>query len=326
MAALIASALACSPVQQTVLQGTSRLIVTPDDGSAGLVALLRGAEISLDVMIYLLASEEIVDELTAAQQRGVQVRVLLEENPVGGGESNRLARQRLTAAGATVRWSDPVFRFTHAKVILIDGVRAAIMTLNLTASSFRSNREFALVVEDPQVVRSLNSLFQSDWERAPPPEFQLPLVVSPVNARSALHDLISSSRQSLEIYLLSLEDDSIAAALAAAAGRGVRVRVLTNPPTGRDAYADERALLRAHGGIVGFLAYPNVHAKVVVADGQQAFIGSQNFTTTSLDRNREVGILSDDPAVLQRLQKTFEADWSQAVLEKTAARIVAFAA
>lgn len=298
----------------------------PDDGSIALSALLRGAEHSIDVMVYLLTSQEVVRELAAAQRRGVRVRVLLEEEPVGGGQGNRVAAQELTAAGAAVRWAAPTFRFTHAKVILVDGARAAIMTLNLTASSLRSNREFAVILQDPSVVRALGELFESDWERVPPPAFDLPLVVSPANARRVLHDVIASARQSLEIYVLSLEDDAIAAALAAAAERGVRVRIITNPPTGSDSYADERALVRARGGFIGFLDFPNVHAKVVIVDGQRAFVGSQNFTATSLDQNREVGILIADPAALQRLQQTFEFDWSQATLEQGAARRLSLAA
>ncbi len=324
--ALLTILLACSPFQQTAVQGPQRLLVTPDDGSEQFLALLRQAEYSIDVVIYLLSSQAIQEELAAAQQRGVRVRVLLEENPVGGGESNRSAQQFLTAAGVAVRWSDPAFRFTHAKVILIDGVQAVIMTLNLTASSFRSNRDFAVVVEDPFVVAALGELFASDWARVPSPDFAPPLIISPLNARRELQGLIDSARQSLDLYVLSLEDDAIAAALGAAAARGVRLRLITNPPAGADSYADERDLVRASGGHIGFLDSPNVHAKVVIVDGQRAFVGSQNFTATSLDQNREVGIIVDDAAVLRRLQQTFEADWSQVILEVTSARMPAIAA
>ena len=324
--ALACSALACSPSEQNVLQGPTSLLVLPDDGAHVLLQLLRHAEHSIDLMVYLLSSEEIIEALAAARQRGVQVRVLLEEKPVGGGEYNRLASQRLAAAGVRVRWTSPAFRFTHAKVIIVDAEQASIMTLNLTASSFRSNREFAIIVEDPGVVSSLQDLFQSDWERAPSPEFGLPLVISPGNARNILHDLIASAHQSLEVYVLSLEDDSIAGALADAARRGVRVRLITNPPSARDPYADERAILRESGGIIGFLAYPDVHAKVIVVDGQRAFVGSQNLTATSLDQNREVGIVTDDPAVLRRLRQTFETDWSQVTLDQSAAYLMTDAA
>ena len=126
--ALLGLLLACGPQQPPAIQGPARLIVMPDDGSIALSALLRSAEHSIDVMVYLLTSQEVVMELAAAQRRGVRVRVLLEEEPVGGGQGNRVAAQELTAAGVAVRWAAPTFRFTHAKVILVDGTRAAPST------------------------------------------------------------------------------------------------------------------------------------------------------------------------------------------------------
>ena len=47
----------------------------------------------------------------------------------------------------------------------------------------------------------------------------------------------------------------------------------------------------------------------LVVDGQVAFVGSENISTASLDRNREVGILIADQAVLNTLQQTFQQDW-----------------
>ncbi len=297
------------------LQGRVTLVVAPDDGIEPVRALLRSAERSLDLFVYLLSSQTIIAELHAAQERGVRVRVLLEQRPLGGEEVNRLAATALADAGVSVRWSNPVFRFTHAKVIVADEERAAIMTLNLTQSSFTRNREFAVLVEDPTVVRFLVRLFVADWDRQPTPPVPDPLVVSPENARPALLNLFQTAKASLDVYAPAFEDDEIASALAAAARRGVAVRLVTNPPTQTDPNRGERRQLLAQGGAVGFLASPTVHAKVVIVDGRRAFVGSQNFTNTSLDQNREVGIVLDDPGVLRRLQEMFTADWERTTQE-----------
>jgi phosphatidylserine/phosphatidylglycerophosphate/cardiolipin synthase-like enzyme len=44
-----------------------------------------------------------------------------------------------------------------------------------------------------------------------------------------------------------------------------------------------------------------VHAKLILADAGLAFVGSQNFSATSLDKNREVGVAIAD---------TFGRDWA----------------
>lgn len=58
-----------------------------------------------------------------------------------------------------------------------------------------------------------------------------------------------------------------------------------------------------------------MHAKIIVVDGQKAFVGSENISTASLEHNRELGIIVGDQNVLSTLQQTFQQDWqnSQAV-------------
>jgi cardiolipin synthase A/B len=40
------------------------------------------------------------------------------------------------------------------------------------------------------------------------------------------------------------------------------------------------------------------------------FTGSENFSSTSLDENRELGIVLADPTALATLTHTFEQDWA----------------
>ena len=54
-----------------------------------------------------------------------------------------------------------------------------------------------------------------------------------------------------------------------------------------------------------------------MADGAQAFVGSQNLSATSLDLNRELGIIVKDPVSLARLTRTFEIDFRTATPQET---------
>jgi cardiolipin synthase len=55
-----------------------------------------------------------------------------------------------------------------------------------------------------------------------------------------------------------------------------------------------------------------MHAKLVLVDGQRAFVGSQNFSAVSLDANREVGIIVADTVVVAQLVNVAQGDWSAA--------------
>jgi phosphatidylserine/phosphatidylglycerophosphate/cardiolipin synthase-like enzyme len=55
-----------------------------------------------------------------------------------------------------------------------------------------------------------------------------------------------------------------------------------------------------------------MHAKLILGDGQRAFVGSQNFSAISLDANREVGVIVADQAVVAQLASVAPGDWDAA--------------
>ena len=61
------------------------------------------------------------------------------------------------------------------------------------------------------------------------------------------------------------------------------------------------------------VAAPTIHAKVVVADGRALYLGSANFTPTSLDRNRELGLRLDDATLARRVAATVADDAARGV-------------
>jgi phosphatidylserine/phosphatidylglycerophosphate/cardiolipin synthase-like enzyme len=61
---------------------------------------------------------------------------------------------------------------------------------------------------------------------------------------------------------------------------------------------------------------PRVHLKLIAVDGRALYLGSANFTGAGLGargegrRNFEMGILTDDEAMLDAAQERFERIWS----------------
>jgi hypothetical protein len=66
----------------------------------------------------------------------------------------------------------------------------------------------------------------------------------------------------------------------------------------------------AEGVTAQKLSELRLHARAIIRDGHQAFIGSQSLRRTELDKRRELGLIVRDPKVIRRLLKTFEADWA----------------
>src|SRR5215207_2637887 len=156
--------------------------------------------------------------------------------------------------------------------MVVDDAVAIIMNQNLTAAAFTANREFGVVTTVPEAVQAAAALFDADWSRGVEPA-PGPLVVSPSNAREALLRLVHDAETSLDLYAEVLRDPELLVALSEASRRGVRVRVIVSPSA---AFAPEQSALGAAGVEIRLASSLYIHAKLIVADGERAFVGSQN--------------------------------------------------
>lgn len=296
----------------------ARLIVEPDDGASPITGAIASATSSVQLELYLLTDTRVVQALEEAANRGVDVRVLLEMHPLGENPTGpQKTFETLAAAGVHMQAADPAYTLTHEKAMIVDGATLYVMTCNLTksalgGSSAATNREYAVVDTDTADVREALAIFQADWDRAAPHIADPNLLVSPVNARAKLAALIASATTSLLLDQEEMLDASVEDALIAAARRGVAVQVLLPQPTTGSPASPDIARLSQGGAQMRYTTQFYMHAKMLLADGTRAFVGSENISVQSLDGNRELGVLVADPAALARITSTFALDWSTA--------------
>lgn len=290
-----------------------KLIVYPEESETTLLDAIGHARSRVYLTTYLLTDLRVIDMLAQARANGAETRVLLEDAPFGGGVAAKSSFERLEKAGIPVKPGNPAFRFTHQKSIVIDGA-AYVLTANMTRAAFQANREFGLILTEPADVAEIVAAFNADWERKPFSPSSPRLIWSPVNSRDRINAVIASSTSTLDIYAEVVQDNDQIRLMVEAARRGARVRLIVPPPDGGATATptDDLARLKAGGVKVRQLRAPTQHSKVMQADGRIAFVGSQNVTATSLDLNRELGLLVADPGVLARLASIFEGDWTKA--------------
>ena len=296
-----------------------QVFVEPDSGEHVITDAIRSAQKSVWLEIYLLTDRSVIRALEEDANHGIDVRVMLEPHPFGGGSPTRTIDQ-LKAAGVKAQQTSPSFPLTHEKGMIIDGNTAFIMTSNFTrsalggssgSSGFR-NREYDIVDTNAHDVHAVIGIFNADWNRTTA-QFNDPnLVVSPVNSRSDFTSLISSAHHTLLIEAEEMQDSNIEQAIASTAQRGVHVQVILPAPSGSSSDSNSSGIdvIKQAGVQVREDSRLYMHAKIIVVDGQKAFVGSENISTQSLDANRELGIIVSDQGVLNTLQQTFQQDWS----------------
>lgn len=284
--------------------------VQPESGFQPVLDEINFARCSIDLSMYFFTSQEITDALDHAVDRGIRVRVILERQPFGTFGDEQEAFDRLVAIGAEVRWGPDRFTFSHAKYMIVDSSVLLVTNQNFTGAGFNSNREFGVITTEPGYVSESVAIFDADWTGATFQGEIAHLVVSPINSRATILGLIDASSDSIWMYSEVLRDEEVTDALSNAAERGVDVRILVNESADED---DVPYFLDAlsHGVQIRVLPNPYVHSKVLIVDGEAALVGSQNYSYTSLELNREVGIVLTDEDNLEKIGAVYKRDWAR---------------
>ncbi len=288
-----------------------RIIVEPGDNASGLLAAINGATQSIHMTMYLMTSSDIQDALIAAKHRGVEVKAVLNKTfPSSSYADNTGSYSALSAAGIGVVWGSSSFTYTHEKCFVIDGKEAWIMTMNATASSPTSNREYLAVDDDAQDVAQAEAIFQADYQgHTYTPNGKL--LVAPNNARDLLLSFISTASSKVDVEGEEFSDTKIANSLAARCNSGVSVRiVLADDSSPSTSQTNAIQTVKAAGCKVVVTTSPFIHAKAIVVDGTRAYVGSENFTTGSLLYNRELGVFVNNAAEVAKIETAIGKDYA----------------
>ncbi|HEY9722581.1 MAG TPA: phospholipase D-like domain-containing protein [Oscillatoriaceae cyanobacterium] len=325
---------------------------------------IHQAERTITMETYLFWSgrtaEAFIQAFIERAQAGVEVKLLLDAD--GSRFLKRKAIARLKAGGCEVRlfrpfsWTQPVAynHRTHRKLLVIDGVVGFTGGIGVADMWFGPPPWLDLMLRlEGGVVELLQGAFFQDWviaggglnlgrgyfplapEAQITPEGPQGMVTTsaPIWGDSTMRLLYFSAIASAEqrIWLASpyfLPNWDTAAALGAAALRGVEVRLLLPGPRNDKPfpyYASRRlyGTLLAAGVAIYEYQPAMMHAKAMLIDDRWVTLGSTNFDPRSFFLNSELNTTIADPGFAREMSAFFEgafADSRRITLEDWYAR------
>lgn len=301
----------------------SAVYVFPEeDRRAPFVTLIKSAQHTIRMAVYRFDDKPIAEALIFAAKKGVKITLLKEGNvwqytDDSPSQGEGLAFSALRHPNIRITGTPTHFDQTHSKAVIVDEKSAIISTANFCDMDTPLDRDFAIEVVDPHIIRGLIHVFDKDADnkRVVPPASDS-IVWGPDHQRSTFLKMINGAKKRIWIYQQDLQDIPIAKALSAAAREGVDIRVLMmempfGQKIGNRNLPNQRLLVKA-GAKVMFIdtSYRNIHAKVMVSDDEM-YIGSCNLYTPSIDQTRELGMVTKDPSHLKKVVETFEKDWKE---------------
>ena len=336
---------------QTSVHGGNRVEILTN-GSQFYPAMLdaiRAARTSVNLEAYIVSPGEIADrfvEVMAERARaGVEVRVVLDS--IGSSRMRGLPVQRLRQAGCHVYFYQSVTLYrlhrlnnrTHRELLVVDGSVAFTGGAGVADWWAKQDRgappwrDTMARFEGP-IVTALQGVFAENWLECSgeiltgPHHWPRANTIGTTDAmlvKSSPSDRATESRIVFQLLIEGavreiaittpyfLPDRSFRRALANAARRGVRVRVLV---PGR--LTDQRLVRLAsrrmyrellEAGVRIFEYRPAMtHVKALVVDDTWAVVGTTNIDNRSFEHNDEINVALRDAAIACRLRRDFESD------------------
>src|SRR5688500_15636842 len=125
-----------------------KLIVHPEAWIASVIAAIRQAKKSIDVLIFRMDSREIARALGAAVARGIHVRALTAHTARGDEKRLRKLELELLESGVTVsRSANDLIRY-HGKMMIVDNGLLHVYGFNLTGLDLNKSRSFGVITRN----------------------------------------------------------------------------------------------------------------------------------------------------------------------------------
>jgi cardiolipin synthase A/B len=294
------------------------LLVLPDDSAKPILDAINHAAKSLRIKMFVFTDPSLIAAVVQAHNRGVNVRIMLNPRRRNGVSENDESRTTLLAAGVDVLDSNPAFDLTHEKSMVVDDKTAFVKSLNWQSENLTETRDYAIITSDPHEVGEIVNCFEADWSRQ---DFasgkNAQLIWCRGNGRERITEFIDGARHSLWLQNERYQDQMIIEHLVRAKERGVNVHIMARPPH----TLKKEKLLEGVGGLrilndvgvsVRKLKGLKLHAKMLLADGERAIIGSINLAPGSFDSRRELAIEVRDKHIVDRLHDVVRHDWKHA--------------
>jgi phosphatidylserine/phosphatidylglycerophosphate/cardiolipin synthase-like enzyme len=292
--------------------------------------LIQGAEEYIHILLLEIHKDgttiSLMEDLISAKKRGVETKVLLENNLF----CNQESLAYLKGKGIEVKLDSPG-KFLHHKLMIIDGKEILIGSTNWSYMSLDYNNETNVLVKDSDVAHYYESYFQLLWED-PTQEPKVSLLktkkVIPLAVKkdyfNELHNLLNKAGKRIHIIMYGMRyyphyQDSIVNTifndLIEAKKRGVKVKVLLEKSGYNqklNSFNKEAARYLEENGIEVRFDSPEVHthAKLVIVD-DTTLLGSSNWGYGGLELYLGSNVILLDPQITDSYEKYFQRLWLQ---------------
>jgi len=294
------------------------------------VGRIDAAEYRIDIAQFTWSVREIADAVVRAHERGVQVRIAMDDAQNRAGSVSADLRE----AGLDVRFvhgslgqGDRPHGLQHAKFMLIDYGWLVTGSNNWSSTGTTINNENTLIVrtdERDPMMRGFSCHFEAIWasnaQGAGDCSNEAAAFTPGTAAIRMIRDELRAAEESVDVMMHHFMFRDLVKELAKAAERGVHVRVLLNAANLEEHRGSSWDRLIAAGAEIRYKrtnadAYQIMHHKLAIIDGRTLLNGSGNWSGSAFFNNFENFVRYHDPTVVAPFRDAFRRLWSWSLTE-----------
>ncbi len=286
------------------------------------------AEVQIDIAAFDLDSEPIIEALIDARQnRGLEVRVVVDDEHTPASTINRLRRNGMSVI------EDQRSALMHNKFIIIDGRFLWTGSMNFSSNGVYCNNNNIVRIDSPRLASNyLAEMDEMFYDRVfgprSPENTAFTFVENGVTIENyfAAEDelapiigrVIARADDEILFMAFSFTSDDIGEQLFERAEAGLSIRGVfeTTGATSRYSYYNELVdsglpnvdIRRDGNGRI-------MHHKVFILDRKTVIFGSYNFTGNANDSNDENILIVHDPEFARFFIEEFDFVWEEARIE-----------
>ncbi|HOA23122.1 MAG: phospholipase D-like domain-containing protein [Aggregatilineales bacterium] len=289
--------------------------VTTGGIEENLIWLINEAEQSIDIAMFELDLVNLAEALIAAHERGVQVRVVYDdEYTQDDGVIDLVIEAGIPAT------PDRRGAYQHNKFVVIDRYIVWTGSMNFTINDVYRNNNNVIVLVSPEVAQNYTVEFEemfggafgpSSPANTPYPGVQVgdlwvETYFSPDDdAMTQLISLVSEAQEYIHFTAFSFTHDGLGDILLAKAAEGVEVVGLFEARGANTAHSECQRLLDA-GIDLRLDGNPRVmHNKIMIIDGRVVATGSFNYSENATRSNDENIVFIHSPEVASVYEAEF---------------------
>lgn len=280
---------------------SGELLISPKMSRPRRSQIIQSSQDFLYVRMYNITHKESRTLIKSLAKSWVSVRMILEDKQYGSTNKDYVRGRGIQ----TQNDSKLKTNFMHAKTLISSGFYI-IQTANLTFGAFEKQREYYVIGTDPQIQYNLKQLFNKDRDglAMTTGDIHPNLLLCPIDCREKIIWLLRWAKQSIVIQNQYISDPEIMDVLQTQQHLDINITLPKNK--------ENEVTAAQLSGHIRLLSSPYIHAKTLLIDDSHLLISSINFSSNSLDNNREIGIVLTDKQSIEQFKKQFQQDRDKA--------------